>query len=71
MKTVDTQHFNANAMELREALEHHAEWGPGAPRLTYVYVGDRMVIGMRTVEETLSDGSKAHRIELILEGGAA
>jgi len=71
MRTIETWVFPcASAMELRLSLESHAEYGPGAPRHTLVYVGDRAVVGMDLVEETLPDGSKVHRIELKLQEAA-
>ena len=66
MKTLRQYRFDSpDAFSLRQCLEDHAECGPGAPRITYVYIGDSMVVGADVEEETLTDGSKAYRINLI------
>ena len=55
------------ALELRNALEFHAEYGPGAPALVYVYADDKLVTGLTITSEKLSDGTSAYRINLHLE----
>ena len=71
MKTIETWMFPcATATELWMALGWDDGLGP-VPANTLVYVGDRAVVGMELIEETLSDGSKVHRIKLKLQEAAS